>query len=64
MKLRKRVNITGLIGQIKTGSVSMRRRLFLYVIATIFLILALILLLLNVFGVLNLSNTQVTNILD
>mgnify|MGYP003292376013 FL=1 len=64
MKLRKRVNITGLIGQFKTGSVSMRRRLFLYVIATIFLILALILLLLNVFGVLNLSNTQVNNILD
>lgn len=64
MKLLKQMNYSKLIGQFKTGSVTMRRRLFLYILAAIFLILALILLLLNVFGVLNLSNTQVINILD
>lgn len=42
----------------------MRRRLFLYIITTISMILALILLLLNVFGIMNPTNTQIMEVLD
>ena len=64
MKLLKKINITSIIKQIKAEGVSMRRRFVLYIISAISLVLSLILLLLNLFGVMNPTNARVMEVLD
>lgn len=64
MKRLKIVNITKIIKQIRAEGVSMRRRFVVYIISAIALVLSLILLLLNMFGVMNPTNSQIMDILD
>ena len=64
MKLLKRINLKKLIFYFKAESITMRRRLFFYIIITISVFLALILLLLNVFGIINPANTEIMRVLD
>ena len=59
MKRLKIVNITKIIKQIRAEGVSMRRRFVVYIISAIALVLSLILLLLNMFGVMNPTNSQI-----
>lgn len=58
------IDISRIITQIKTESVSMRRRFVMYIVSAIALVLSLILLLLSLFGVMNPANAQVLEILD
>jgi len=58
------LDITKIIKQIKAESVSMRRRFVIYIISAIALVLSLILLLLNLFGVMNPTNSQILDVLD
>lgn len=53
-----------LIRQIKSSGVSMRRRLTIYIISAVALILSLILLLLNVFGIMNPTSIQMMEAMD
>ena len=64
MKRLKKINITSIIKQVKAEGVSMRRRFVLYIISAIALVLSLILLLLNLFGVMNPTNARVMEVLD
>ena len=64
MKRLQKINITSIIKQIKAEGVSMRRRFVLYIISAIALVLSLILLLLNLFGVMNPTNARVMEVLD
>lgn len=64
MKRLKKINITSIIKQIKAEGVSMRRRFVLYIISAIALVLSLILLLLNLFGVMNPTNARIMEVLD
>ncbi len=64
MKLLKQLDIKNIIQQIKAEGVSMRRRFVIYIISAIALVLSLILLLLNMFGIMNPSNAQIMGILD
>lgn len=57
-------DIQKLIGQIKAGGISLRRRFVLYIISAIALVLSLIIFLLNMFGIMNPVSTQVINALD
>ncbi|MBE7058342.1 MAG: hypothetical protein E7387_04495 [Ruminococcaceae bacterium] len=64
MKRLKKINITSIIKQVKAEGVSMRRRFVLYIISAIALVISLILLLLNLFGVMNPTNARVMEVLD
>ena len=64
MKQSKKLDGSSIIKQIKAASVSMRRRFFLYIVSAIALVLSLILLLLNLFGVMNPTNTRIMEVLD
>ena len=64
MKRFKKIDFAKIINQIKAESVSMRRRFVVYIISAIALVLSLILLLLNLFGVMNPANSQVMDVLD
>lgn len=64
MKSLEKMNISKIITQIKSESVSMRRRFVTYIISAIALVLFLILLLLSLFGVMNPANGQIVNVLD
>lgn len=64
MKRLPKINITSIIKQVKAEGVSMRRRFVLYIISAIALALSLILLLLNLFGVMNPTNARVMEVLD
>ncbi|MBQ9098035.1 MAG: hypothetical protein IJY50_01235, partial [Clostridia bacterium] len=64
MKRFKKIDFARIINQIKAESVSMRRRFVVYIISAIALVLSLILLLLNLFGVMNPANSQVMDVLD
>ena len=64
MKRLKKINITSIIKQIKAEGVSMRRRFVLYIISAIAIVLSLILLLLNLFGVMNPTNARIMEVLD
>lgn len=64
MKIMSYINIKNLIRQIRSEGVSMRRRFVVYIISAIILVLSLILLLLNLFGVMNPTNIHMRDILD
>ena len=64
MKRLHKINIASIIKQVKAEGVSMRRRFVLYIISAIALVLSLILLLLNLFGVMNPTNARVMEVLD
>ncbi len=56
--------VQSILRQIKAGGISMRRRFVLYIGSAIILVLSLIMLLLNLFGVINRSNAQIIEVLD
>ncbi|MBE6559578.1 MAG: helix-turn-helix transcriptional regulator [Ruminococcaceae bacterium] len=64
MKAFFRVSLPHLISQIKSEGISIRRRFVVYIISAIALVLSLILLLLNIFGILNPTGTQIMDVLD
>lgn len=64
MKLFRTLNLKRIREHIKTGGTSMRRRFTAYIISAIAMVLSLILLLLNIFGILNPTNPQVMDRLD
>ena len=64
MKLLRYFEFKNLINHIKTEKLSMRRRFVLYIITVIAMFLALLLLLLNLFGVLNPADRELSDILD
>lgn len=64
MKRFKKLDISRIIKQIKAEGVSMRRRFVMYIISAIALALSLILLLLNLFGVMNPTNARIMEVLD
>ena len=64
MKASNRVSIKAIVTQFKTESISMRRRFYFFIISAIAIILSLILLLFNLFGIMNPTNRQIIEILD
>ena len=64
MKALNRVSLKAIITQFKTESISMRRRFYFFIISAIAIILSLILLLFNLFGIMNPTNRQIMEILD
>ena len=64
MKRLKKLDISRIIKQIKAEGVSMRRRFVMYIISAIALMLSLILLLLNLFGIMNPTNSRIMEVLD
>ena len=64
MKHIKLPDVPKLVQQVKAEGVSMRRRFTTYIISAIALVLSLILLLLNIFGVVNPARLQVAEVLD
>ena len=64
MKTVRKLSLRNIIEQIKAEGISMRRRFTLYIISAIILVLSLILLLLNLFGNINLAHAHIINILD
>ncbi len=64
MKALNRVSIKAIITQFKTESISMRRRFYFFIVSAIAIILTLILLLFNLFGIMNPTNRQIMEILD
>ena len=59
MNLLKYLDIKSLVGQFRTEGLSMRRRFAFYVFSVICLFLAVIIILLNLFGILNLTDRQI-----
>ncbi len=64
MKLLNQVRIKAIVTQFKSESISMRRRFYFFIISAIAIILSLILLLFNLFGIMNPTNRQIVEILD
>ena len=64
MKVFKCVSIKAIVTQFKTESISMRRRFYFFIISAIAIVLSLILLLFNLFGIINPTNRQIVEILD
>ncbi len=64
MKSFLKVGLPQIIRQIKSGGMSIRRRFIAYIISAIALVLSLILLLLNLFGILNPTSAQIMDVLD
>lgn len=64
MKASNRVSINAIVTQFKTESISMRRRLYFFIISAIAIILSLILLLFNLFGIMNPANRLILEQLD
>jgi len=64
MKELNKVNIKAIVTQFKTESISMRRRFYFFIMSAIAIILSLILLLFNLFGIMNPTNRQIMEILD
>ena len=64
MKILKCFDTVSLIKQLKSEGVSMRRRFAFYVFSVICLFLAVIIILLNLFGILNPTDRQIMNDLD
>lgn len=60
----KQINLKNLLKQIQKESTSMRRRFVVYILSATTLVIALILLLLNLFGIVNPANTYILDILD
>lgn len=64
MKHLNRVSIKTIISQLRTESISMRRRFYFFIISAMAIVLSLILLLFNLFGIMNPTNRQIMEILD
>ena len=64
MNLLKYLDIKNLIKQFKTEGLSMRRRFAFYIFSVICLFLAVIIILLNLFGILNLTDRKIMDYLD
>ncbi len=64
MNILKYLDIKSLVGQFKTEGLSMRRRFAVYVFSVICLFLAVIIILLNLFGILNPTDRQIMNDLN
>lgn len=64
MNILKYLDIRGLVKQSREEGLSMRRRFVFYVFSVICLFLAVIIILLNLFGILNLTDRQIMNDLD
>ncbi|MBQ8842281.1 MAG: helix-turn-helix transcriptional regulator [Ruminiclostridium sp.] len=64
MNILKYLDIKSLVKQLKSEGLSMRRRFVVYVFSVICLFLAVILILLNLFGILNPTNRQIMNDLN
>jgi len=64
MKPLHRVSIKAIVTQLKTESISMRRRFYFFIISAIAIVLSLILLLFNLFGIMSPTNRHITEILD
>ena len=64
MKSFLKVGLPQIIRQIKSGGISIRRRFIAYIISAIALVLSLILLLLNLFGILNPTSAQIMDVLE
>ncbi len=64
MKRLQKINIASIIKQVKAEGVSMRRRFVMYIISAIALVMSLILLLLNLFGIMNPTNSRIMDVLD
>ena len=64
MKFLCQINIKAFITQLKAESISMRRHFYFFIISAITIVLSLILLLFNLFGIINPTNRQITEILD
>ena len=59
MKILQHIPINRILHSYKTESISMRRRLALYMISAFIMLMSIILLLLNVFGITNHSERQI-----
>ena len=57
-------DLPSILRQIKTEGISIRRRFVAYIISAIALVLSLIFLFLNLFGIMNPAGTQIMNELD
>lgn len=64
MKVLNRISIKAIANQLKTESISMRRRFYFFIISAIAIVLFLILLLFNLFGIMNPTKRQIMEILD
>ena len=64
MKTLLKFDLLNLLRQIKTEGISIRRRFVAYIISAIAMVLSLILLLLNLFGIMNPAGAQIMNMLD
>lgn len=64
MNVLHRVSLKAFITQLKTESISMRRHFYFFIISAIAIVLSLILLLFNLFGIMNPTNRQIVEILD
>lgn len=64
MKSLNRVSIKAIVSQLRRESISMRRRFYFFIISAIAIVLSLILLLFNLFGIMNPTNRQLMEILD
>ena len=64
MKILQHIPINRILHSYKTESISMRRRLALYMISAFIMLMSIILLLLNVFGITNHSERQIMEALD
>ena len=64
MKAFKQMNVKAIITQFKTESISMRRRFYFFIMSAIAIILCLILLLFNLFGIMNPTDRQIMEMLD
>ena len=64
MKTLLKFDLLNLLRQIKTEGISIRRRFVAYIISAIAMVLSLILLLLNLFGIMNPAGAQIMNLVD
>ena len=64
MKFFLKSDLPRQIQHIKHGGISIRRRFIVYIISAIVLVLSLILLLLNLFGIMNPASAQIMGVLD
>lgn len=64
MKKVPKISLKNILRQIKAEGISMRRRFTFYIISAIVLLLSLILLMLNLFGIINPANAQIMDVMD
>lgn len=64
MKKVQKISLKNILRQVKAEGISMRRRFTLYIISAIVLFLSLILLMLNLFGIINPTNAQIMDVMD